>query len=162
MVKVKVFSHEIGRILSHVTKKLKHIWDNSFNLFCKYEKETREVNTCSHSLVNDLVCFTGLLKLGLAGTFINYHLQEEPLVHSLTASLSKHLIVGRGEARVIRTPGIFTLKWLLFIYISPVNVKTIPLLTLYIYNFHWFDWEKPFFLVIYRRGTPRYHPQCSW
>ncbi|XP_034323107.2 long-chain fatty acid transport protein 2 isoform X2 [Magallana gigas] len=40
--------------------------------------------------------FLGVLKLGLAGTFINYHLQEEPLIHSLTASRSRHLIVGRG------------------------------------------------------------------
>ncbi|XP_062581210.1 long-chain fatty acid transport protein 2-like [Saccostrea cucullata] len=40
--------------------------------------------------------FLGLLKLGLAGAFINYHLQEEPLIHSLTASQTKYLIVGKG------------------------------------------------------------------
>lgn len=71
--------------------------------------------------------FLGVLKLGLAGTFINYHLQEEPLIHSLTASRSRHLIVGRGAELVDTILGVYDkLPEDFTVFVSGTTRKSLP------------------------------------
>lgn len=41
--------------------------------------------------------FLGLLKIGMADAFINYHLTAKPLLHSLNVSDAKVIIVGAGD-----------------------------------------------------------------